>query len=250
VESLMLPTTRDPWGGNWLSSLTSAVSGLGGDSCPVCHRRMTAGRGVAMTGEQFCDRHLGTTMCALCAMPADAPGLAILLCRRCAATSIRTQSDVKRHVAGIKRQIAALGIRTVSPIRVVLAPPVKLHAIAGDHALGATVSRGNEVTDLLVMQDLPFLKFGSTVAHEAMHGYMTQNGFGQVPAPVAEGLCQLLAYAWVIRQDGPLAAAERRQIEENPNPVYGDGFRQASEAVRRVGVQRTLDSVKSRHRFP
>ena len=80
--------------------------------------------------------------------------------------------------------------------------------------------------------------------HEAMHSYMAQNGFGQVPARIAEGLCQLLAYAWIKRQDGILAAAERRLIEENPDPIYGDGFRQARDTVRRVGIRRTLDTVK------
>jgi hypothetical protein len=106
------------------------------------------------------------------------------------------------------------------------------------------------VINLLVLQDLPLPKFGTTVAHETMHSYMTQHGFGQVPALVAEGICQLLAYAWVIRQDGILAAAESRLIEENPDPVYGDGFRQARDAVRRVGVRRTLTVVKQQHRFP
>ena len=240
----------DPASGNWLFPVPSAASVLGWDSCPVCHQAMTMRREVTLTGEQFCDRHLGMARCALCGMPADASGLALSLCRRCAATSVRTQADVKRNLPGIKRQLAALGIRTVTPVRVMLVPPGRLRGIAGDHALGVTVSRGEEVIDLLVLQDLPLPKFGTTVAHEAMHSYMTQNGFGRVPPHIAEGLCQLLAYAWVIRQNGMLAAAERKQIEDNPDPVYGDGFRQAYEAVRRTGVQRTLSTVKQQHCFP
>jgi hypothetical protein len=203
-----------------------------------------------MTGEQFCDRHLEQTPCALCAMPTDAPGLAIPLCRRCAATSIRTEADVRRELPSVKRQLAGLGIRTVTPVRVQLASPEMLRRIAGDHALGVTVSHGTNVVELFVLQDLPLLKFGTTVAHEVMHSYMAQNGFGQVPSRVAEGLCQLLAYSWIIRQDGMLAAAERKQIEENPDPIYGDGFRQAYEAVRRVGVRRTLATVKQQHCLP
>jgi Protein DA1 len=246
----MPPKTRHLAGGNWLSPLPPVASVLGWDSCPVCRQAMTTRRGVALTGEQFCGRHLGQASCALCGMPADASGLAISLCQRCAATSVRTQADVKRKLPSIKQQLAALGIRTVSPVWVQLASPEKLHGIGGNHALGATVSRGTNVVDLLVLQDLPLLKFGTTVAHEVMHSYMTQNGFGQVPSRIAEGLCQLLAYAWIIRQDGILATAERRQIEENPDLIYGDSFRQAREAVRRVGVQRTLATVKQQHRLP
>jgi hypothetical protein len=242
--------TRSLAGGNWLFSPLSAARPFGRDSCPVCHQTMTTGFWVALTGEQFCDRHSGMASCVLCGMPADGSGLAISLCRRCAATSVRTQDDVKRKLPDIKQQLAALGIRTVSPVRVQLASAENLSGIAGDHALGVTVSRGKEVINLLVLQDLPLLRFGTTVAHELMHSYMTQNGFGEVPVRIAEGMCQLLAYAWVIRQDGILAAAERRQIEENPNPIYGDGFRQVREAVRRVGVRRTLATVAQQHRLP
>jgi hypothetical protein len=246
----MPPKTRNLTVGNWLFPPPPAASVSGRDSCPVCHQAMTARRGVAVTGEQFCDRHLGMASCALCVMPADASGLAIPLCRRCAATSVRTQAEVKRKLPAIKQQLAGLGIRTVSPVWVELAAADKLRGIAGDHALGVTVSRGDEVINLLVLQDLPLVKFGTTVAHELMHSYMAQNGFGEVPARIAEGMCQLLAYAWVIRQDGMLAAAERRQIEENPDSIYGDGFRQARDAVRRVGVRRTLATVKQQHRLP
>ena len=246
----MPPKNRLAAIGDWLFASPPAASVLGWDSCPVCGHTMTIRRGVALTGEQFCDRHLEETPCALCAMPADARGLALPLCRRCAATSIHTQADVGRELPRVKRQLAALGIRTVTPVRVKLASPETLRGIAGDHALGVTVTQGMDVVDLLVLKDLPLLKFGTVVAHEVMHAYMTQNGFGQVPARVAEGLCQLLAYAWIIRQDGMLSTAERRQIEENPDPVYGDGFRHVYEAVRRVGVRHTLATVKQQHRLP
>ena len=246
----MPPKTRNLTVGNWLFSPPSATIVSAWDSCPVCRRPMTTRRWVSLTGEQFCDRHQGMAPCALCGMPADASGLAIPLCRRCAATSVRTQADVKRKLPAIKQQLAALGIRTIRPVWVELVAAEKLQGIADNHALGVTVSRGEEVINLQVLQDLPLLKFGTTVAHEMMHSYMTQNGFGEVPARIAEGMCQLLAYAWVIRQDGILAAAERRQIEDNPDSIYGDGFRQAREAVRRAGVRRTLATVKVQHRLP
>jgi hypothetical protein len=129
-------------------------------------------RWIAMTGEQFCDRHIGQAPCALCAMPSDATGLAIDLCRRCAATSVRTLTDVKRELPGVKQQIAALGIRTIRPVRVQLASPEMLHGIAGNHSLCATVHHETNVVNIFVRQDLPLLKFGTTVAHEVMHTYM------------------------------------------------------------------------------
>jgi hypothetical protein len=183
-------------------------------------------------------------------VPTDGAGDPQAFCKRCAATSLRSQTDVVRELSSIKRELDALGIRTSTPVRVQLASSGRLRAAAGEHALGATVTRGSQVVELLVLRDLPLVKFGSTVAHEVMHAYLAQQGFGRLPGPVAEGLCQLLAYAWVIRRPGPVATAERRSIEENPHPVYGDGFRHARDAVRRVGVSRTLATVKQSHRFP
>lgn len=246
----MSATGHRPSGGDWLSAVPPAAGVFGPGPCPVCGRDMTVRRGVALTGEQFCDRHLDHDSCALCAMPADASGLAIPLCRRCATTSIRTSADVRRELPGVKLQLAALGIRTITPVKVQLASAELLQSIGANHVLGVTVYRDMSVVSLFVLRDLPLLKFGTTVAHELMHTYMIQNGFGDVPSRVAEGLCQLLAFAWIIRQDGILSEAERRQIAENPDPIYGDGFRQAYEAVRRVGVRRTLATIKQRHRLP
>jgi hypothetical protein len=178
----MPSTTPRPWDGDWLSALPTAANVFGRHSCPVCHGKMTARYGVAPTGEEFCDRHLGQTPCALCVMPAEASGLAIPLCRRCAVTSIRTSADVRRELPSVKHQLAALGIRTARPVKVQLASAELLRGIVGNHALGATVSSGTTVIDLFVLQDLPLLKFGTTVAHEVMHTYMTQNGFGEVPS--------------------------------------------------------------------
>ena len=113
--------SRQPSEGEWLSAASSAADVLGPDSCPACGLPMTVYRGVALTGEQFCDRHLGPKPCDLCAMPADAQGLAIPLCRRCAATSIRTSADVRRELPSVKRQLAALGISTITPVKVQLA---------------------------------------------------------------------------------------------------------------------------------
>jgi hypothetical protein len=244
------PMTPNIYHGDSLLPSPSVASALGWGSCPVCHQPMTARRGVALTGEQFCDRHLGQTNCRLCAMPAKAHDRTIALCRRCASTSIRTQADVKRELPAMKRQLADLGIRTITPVRVELATPEQLDGIANNHALGVTISRERSVVRLLVRQDLPFVKFGTTVAHEVMHTWMTQNGFGELPPLVAEGLCQMLAHAWIRRQDGILAAAERHQIENNPDPIYGEGFRKAIDAVRRAGLPRTLDTVKLHRRFP
>jgi hypothetical protein len=221
--------------------------------CPACRQAMTPRRRVALTGEPFCDRHAGEPQCQLCAMPAD-PGLQrpIPLCRRCGLESaVRTQDDVKRALPRIAGQIRALGIRTTVPVQVRLCDKAEMALVGtGRHMLGATYWRGSTVQDLCVLRDLPLLKFGTTVAHEVMHAYLVQQKYPKLEPALTEGLCQLTAYAWVRREEGILATAEQRRIDENPDPIYGDGFRQVKRAVERDGVKITLSHVRRHGRLP
>lgn len=221
--------------------------------CVVCGLPLTPTFSVALTGERFCARHAGEESCFCCGMPADAPlGTEVRLCGRCGATAVRDQPGVKRVLPPIAARIRRLGIRTTTPVRVRLVSRAELrrHHPVGVNALGVTVSSGTRVVDLMVVRDLPLVQFGATVAHEVMHAYLAQQGFGRLPLPVAEGLCQLLAHAWLKDQQGPLAVLERRRIAENRSPVYGDGFRAARAAARRVGVRTLLAHVHRHHTFP
>jgi hypothetical protein len=219
-------------------------------TCPACGRPMTAVLVVSLTGERYCNRHTGEPLCITCMGPADpAAGTEVPLCRQCVPTAIRTQQEVKRVLPPIAAELRKLQIRTTTPVRARLVDRAELRGLHGD-ALGMTMSRGADVVDLMVVRDLPYTKFGSTVAHEVMHVYLTQQRFPALPPPVAEGLCQLLAYAWVRRQRDPPARAELRIIGENQDPVYGDGFRRAKASAERIGVRRTLEHVRLHRDFP
>lgn len=74
-----------------------------------------------------------------------------------------------------------------------------------------------EVYAILVLSGLPRLQTGSILAHELMHAYLSMAILSKLPAQVAEGLCQLLAYLWIICQK----AAVRFLLARNT--VYRDG---------------------------
>jgi hypothetical protein len=208
---------------------------------------MTTVATASLIGEYFCSRHVGEPRCIACMAPADSAGrTAVRLCKRCAAGTVSSQADVKRALPPIAAQLGQLSIRTVTRVRVRLVEAAALP----DQTLGQTRSRGTDVLDLVVVRDLPHIKFGSTVAHEVMHAYLAQQGYPRLPRPVEEGLCQLLAYAWVRRREGPHAKAEMRLIADAPDPVYGDGFRRARASAERVGVRKTLDHVRRHRDFP
>jgi hypothetical protein len=224
-----------------------------GDRCAVCARPLTGTVNVAVTGEFFCDRHSAQQRCIACGMPAGEPPVGELpSCPRCAATAVGDRVDVKRVLPPIVRQLHALGVRTTTRVQVRLVGMDELPQAGAPnaHTLGVTVRASTTVTDLMVLRGLPEMQFGATVAHEAMHVYFGQEGYERLPPPVEEGLCQLLAYAWLRRQGGLLAVAAMRLIELDRGPVYGDGFRAAKAVAEQVGVRRTLEHVKQHGTLP
>jgi len=139
-----------------------------------------------------------------------------------------------------------MGIKLAVPVRVTLVSPHAMTAM-DEHRTGSTsgltISQGQRVLSISVVSGLPAVEFGSVVAHECMHAWMTQQGFPQLADPIAEGLCQLASYGWLRRQSDPLARALRQQIETLVDPVYGDGFRLVRDSVRKHGLRHVLTTV-------
>jgi Protein DA1 len=56
------------------------------------------------------------------------------------------------------------------------------------------------VTDIWLLDGLARLMAGSVLAHELMHAWLRMEGYRQLQPMVEEGLCQLMAYLWLLGQ--------------------------------------------------
>ncbi|CAN0872781.1 Protein DA1, partial [Linum grandiflorum] len=130
------------------------------------------------------------------------------------------------------------------------------------------LTRRCDVTAILILYGLPRLLTGSILAHEMMHAWMRLNGFQPLSQDIEEGICQVLAHMWLDSQlrfetsssssagsrrppfEKKLGAFFKHQIESDSSPVYGDGFRAGQQAIRKYGLQRTLEHIRMTGRFP
>ncbi|CAN1273590.1 Protein DA1, partial [Linum perenne] len=128
------------------------------------------------------------------------------------------------------------------------------------------LTRRCDVTAILILYGLPRLLTGSILAHEMMHAWMRLKGYQPLSQDVEEGICQVLAHMWLDTQlnfvsssstngyvppfQKKLGAFFKHQIESDSSPVYGDGFRAGQQAVRKYGLQRTLEHIRMTGRFP
>ena len=138
----------------------------------------------------------------------------------------------------------------------------------------ARLERRCDVTAVLVLCGLPRDLTTSILAHEAMHVWCRLREVHGKPAPlldlpppVEEGLCQYVAYRYLDHlQDindskarselAPQSWQEKLipyfkfQIEGDPSPVYGDGFRRAASCCSTIGFEYALEHVIQHQDFP
>ncbi|KAJ6675715.1 PROTEIN DA1-LIKE [Salix viminalis] len=138
------------------------------------------------------------------------------------------------------------------------------------------LTRRCEVTAILILYGLPRLLTGSILAHEMMHAWMRLKGIRTLDQDVEEGICQVLAHMWLDSElastsgrnvasssaprktrNGTRSPFERKlgeffkhQIESDTSPVYGRGYRAGQQAVRKYGLERTLDHIRMTGKFP
>lgn len=233
------------------------VSGQASDlrTCALCGDEVGNRWIVSALGENFCAAHETLATCRMCAAPAKvAPH-----CAACAGTVVDDQSRVRAVLPAIRADLHGLGIRLTNPVQVELVSRRMIGTLlaepwdaAGPPTVsGLTISTGEKVLRLTVLEGMPLVEFGAVVAHEAMHAWMAQRGFGDdVPRHLSEGLCQLTAFSWLRRQRDPRAALLRDTMEDDPDPDYGVGFRLVRDAVLASGLKVVLATVRTHRRLP
>ncbi|KAK1301229.1 Protein DA1-related 1 [Acorus calamus] len=148
------------------------------------------------------------------------------------------------------------------------------------------LTRRCEVTAILILYGLPRLLTGTILAHEMMHAWLRLKGYRALSQEVEEGICQVLAHMWLDSEitsgsstnippppsssssssssststsskKGTRSQFEKKlgdffkhQIEKDPSPAYGDGFRAGEQAVSQYGLKRTLDHIRLTKSFP
>jgi protein DA1 len=219
--------------------------------CRLCHGPLGATWWETAMGERICGAHTGRPSCRSCTAPAAATPAG--LCPRCTSTAVSTQEKVRSVLPRVRTGLHGLGLRLITPVRVRLATADELAALSGDatgRIAGCTVSIDTRVVDLAVLAGMPAPEFGAVVAHECMHAWMAQRGFGPVPAPIVEGLCQLVSDKWLQRIPDPRGRLLRAAIADDPDPVYGDGFRRVEASVGRHGLRAVLRAVRVQGALP
>uniref|UniRef100_A0AAV1TWQ4 LIM zinc-binding domain-containing protein n=1 Tax=Peronospora matthiolae TaxID=2874970 RepID=A0AAV1TWQ4_9STRA len=130
----------------------------------------------------------------------------------------------------------------------------------------ASIETTRSVSAILILHGLPYDLTTSILAHEATHAYikLSDNFPDSIPPKIEEGICQLMSYLFlkykhvIERKESKTRAYENRlrkfymqQLKHDLSAIYGDGFREAYKAYKRVNsLQQMFDAIRHHASFP
>lgn len=103
----------------------------------------------------------------------------------------------------------------------------------------------NRIRGIQIAKGLTPLEFQGVVAHELGHVWLALRQLW-LPTIWEEGFCELLAHRFYVEAGTPESLQLAREIEFNPDPVYGGGFRALRERLGAGG----LEGILRTGRFP
>lgn len=247
---------------------------LFGEKCALCHKPITGQVLVDSWGNKCCKRHEGDPQCFSCGrmIGQNLTGGGVrykdgrIVCKICRNTAIDSDDVAQKVFTGVQQTLAQtldldLGIdgptlHLVDQVELDRASPMKRSEI---HSAGLTLTElitinraesKRSIKGILALAGLPEEHLATVLAHELGHAWLFMSRFPKLPKKVEEGICVLFEAFWLQNLDTPEAAYRLRMLEENEDPIYGKGYRQAKRALSNRSFSRLLDYVKKDQRFP
>lgn len=223
--------------------------------CSICKKSTQRFWQTAHSGERRCDACKNLPRCSFCADHVIEKNNGRLLCARCARTAIRTPEKAHPIFLALRKRLKnSFGIGTDHHIHFSLVSQKEMRRRKGspldtnqtglflhrtqmrsehkyNRRTGRTISRKvtltGETFSICILAALPPPVYRHTVIHELTHDWMSQFCPHIEDLKIKEGVCEYVAWLFLKydREKLFLSFLECTNIEQNPDPVYGGGFR-------------------------
>jgi len=136
---------------------------------------------------------------------------------------------------------------------------VLLQSHAEPHSLGVTSSSmytqngqimSTQVDGIAVLRGMPATLFQGVTIHELGHAWLAVHNIRSLPLWAEEGFCELLSYRYYTEMATDESRYHANNIEQNPNPVYGNGFRRIRALADSMGFQRFVETLRTTRQLP
>lgn len=107
-----------------------------------------------------------------------------------------------------------------------------------------------EVNGVAILRGLPATLFQGVTVHELGHAWLAVHGVVDLPDWAEEGFCELLSYRFYTQMDTTESRYHATGIEQQTDPVYGEGFRRIRNLARVVGFQHLIKTLHVAKQLP
>lgn len=179
------------------------------------------------------------------------------ICSLCQRTAVTDSAEAQRIMVDVAETLASVGINvTKETVPVALVSHQELQSESkrhGSNLLGLTTYRQTgwlagliKAHDfkILMLYGLPKTLFASSVAHELMHVWQYKNAPLNNDPLLCEGSCNYAAYLVLSRIDSRESDYYMRNLLEDHDPVYGEGFRKVKAYVDQAGISKWLEYLR------
>ncbi|MCF8067447.1 MAG: protein DA1 [Desulfobacterales bacterium] len=184
------------------------------------------------------------------------------VCNICYNEAEMNHEEIEAIVQHIKAVLSANGIiidMSDVPINLVdLDTLMELSGNPGNSEKGFCLYQYRKVGNMIITQSntiymltgMPERYFEGVLAHEMMHVWMNLNCDKELELKLNEGMANYAAYLVYSNHYDELAEFFLQNLQEDPDDVYGDGFREVLEYVDGNGIQSLLEYLKSHSIMP
>lgn len=199
---------------------------------------------------QYCGRFLSPSTHGgkLFSLQSGASSHDVWVCGLCADAMVTTKEAVEKCRSEVMSIFRNNGIRGIpSDIPIELSDLHEVARRAGGLVLGRnkgriSPSRSRYSFSIQVYYQLPRLVFCGVLAHELLHSWVALYAI-DLPPEEEEGFCNLGEYL-VLKQDHTRYGAYRiSRLQEDSDPVYGDGFRLMENRLSKLGWKGLMDAL-------
>lgn len=208
--------------------------------CIICDNTITGIYKKDLWGNAICDRH-NAPLCDACGrftMPSDlslSDGRHI--CSSCLSMTVCLPEHVKWVDNKTRSILASNGFDNLPPnVPIKIVSPEEMSALTEKscvdlHNRGLnTISTSGiypfkkTTSSIYIFNMLPKLQFAGVLAHELIHLWVDIKNL-KLSLNLEEGLCNLGSWLVYTSANTPLSKILIKNLYDNPDPVYGDGFR-------------------------
>ncbi len=242
---------------------TACYQSTFGLKCDVCHKTIDGHYYSDVWGNKSHTHHNGnkTVFCFYCnriLSSSTSKGSQIKdgkqICGFCLETIVNTNIKIKKVEKSILILLSLVGFKQIPhDVSIELVEQSKLNKLANDYSnniqgLASTEYRNSFTTSsikhtIYILNNLPEVVFKGVLAHEYIHIWVRENQV-KLSLQEEEGLCNLGSYLIYKNDPTPFGGNLLKQMEFNPDIIYGDGYRKMKDKLKLLNWKKLIEKVK------